>query len=81
MFLDVVSSFVFCLHGKKPLCWQARCGGERGLVLFIHVSSMQVLSVVMIYWNLSWACSHLVEVISGFCIIVVILDGWLIGTQ
>jgi hypothetical protein len=61
----------FLFAGKETsLLVDAMRHGEGRLFVYTRFIAAK-LSVFMMPWNLSWACSHLVEVIDGFCRVVV----------
>ena len=61
----------WCLRGRKPPCWCARCVMIMLLCAFVHVLSTQRLSLFMMPWNLSRVVSHFVSDICVFCSVVV----------
>lgn len=82
MFLDVVSKKIVVCMGKTLLVdggGVVERGRGRGPYLFMQVSSMHVLIVFMMYWNLSRVVSHSMSVICvlwSVSLVVVCLCLW-----
>lgn len=61
--------FLFAGKETSLLAGAVRHGEGRLFVYTCFITAK--LSVFMMPWNMSWAYSHLVEVIDGFCRVVV----------